>query len=1024
MTKPLHILIVEDSASDAGLVARHIEHAGYEVRWERVDTATDLRAALEREPWHVILCDYSMPDFSGTEALAIVRASGCDVPFIFVSGTMGEDAAVEAMRAGAHDYVVKGSLKRLVPAIQRELREAEGRRAHKRAEATLRLESAALAAAANAIIITDRNGTIEWANPAFTTLTGYTLAEAAGKDPRELVKSGQQERTVYQNLWETILAGRVWHGELINRRKDGSLYPEDQTITPVRDAVGEIAHFIAIKEDLTARKQAEAARRTSEEQYRSLFENMSEGLAVCQMLFDGDRPQNFVYLKVNHAFETLTGLKNVAGRKVTEIIPGIRESDPALFEIYGRVARGGAPEKFEIYLEALKMWFAISTYGSGQGQFVAVFDVITARKRTQEEIAKWKNRYEATVKASGLLLYDWDPATNAVTWGGDSERILGYSQDELGHDLASWLELIHPDDRPAFNQELERTVADRKPFHLQYRVRRRDASHIVAQDDGYFVLDAQDQLMRMVGFVADITVQTRAEEALRGAEQKYRAIFDHAVEGIAQTTPEGQFISANPAMARIFGFDSPEELMRERTDIAQQIYVNPARREEFKRLMEENDNVSGFEYEVQRRDGSVIWLSASARAVRGEDGRVAYYESTMLDITERKTVEQQFLRAQRMESLGRLAGGIAHDFNNILAPIMMSAPLLRMGSSAADTERTLATIEQSAQRGADLVKQLLLFGRGIQGARAAMRLKDSVRELEDMVGETFPKNIELIADLPRDLWLVQADGTQLHQVLMNLCVNAHDAMPDGGTLTISAANLRLNEIEARLHVDAKPGAYVALRVSDTGTGIAPDALDHIFDPFFTTKTPGKGTGLGLSTVLGIVKSHGGFVTVQSAPGRGCTFAVHLPALLEGSDLVPAADALPPAGGHGEEVLVVDDEALIRGSIEKALTKHGYTVFTAGNGIEGAAIYVQRAQSIKLVVTDLSMPQMDGTTMIQLIRRLNPALPIVVATGLSGGEDWEKRVAQLEGLGAKVALAKPFTVDRILHAVHEALTAPA
>lgn len=248
--------MVEDSAGDAELVVLHIERAGYAVEWERVDEAAAFKAAINRPAWDVILCDHSMPGFSGLDALAILRASGRDVPFIFVSGTMGEDAAVEAMRAGAQDYVVKGNFKRLAPAIERGLRDAQTRAQKMQAEQSLELRTSALEAAANAVVIVQRDGLIHWVNPAFTSLTGYSAAEAIGQN-LWLLQSDQHDRDFYANLWPTILAGRVWRGEMINRRKDGSLYPEDQTITPVRDARGEITHFISIKQDITERKRLE-----------------------------------------------------------------------------------------------------------------------------------------------------------------------------------------------------------------------------------------------------------------------------------------------------------------------------------------------------------------------------------------------------------------------------------------------------------------------------------------------------------------------------------------------------------------------------------------------------------------------------------------------------------------------------------------------------------------------------------------------------------------------------------------------
>lgn len=300
--QPLRCLLIEDSENDALLVLHQLRTGGYDVTWERVETAESMRAALTRQPWDFVISDYKMPSFSGTAALEVLKASGLDLPFILVSGTIGEETAVEMMKTGAHDYLLKGKLARLVPAVARELREVAVRRERRSAETALRLQSAALTAAANAIVLTDRDGTIVWANPAFTRLTGYTLAEAVGRNPRVLVKSGQQDRAVYQQLWETILAGHVWRGELINRRKDGSCYAEEQTITPLRAVHGEITHFIAVKQDLTERKKVEGERE------QLLFQAEAARRALLSTVEDQKR----VELKLRETADELTrSLANV-----------------------------------------------------------------------------------------------------------------------------------------------------------------------------------------------------------------------------------------------------------------------------------------------------------------------------------------------------------------------------------------------------------------------------------------------------------------------------------------------------------------------------------------------------------------------------------------------------------------------------------------------------------------------------------------------------------------------------------------
>jgi two-component system cell cycle sensor histidine kinase/response regulator CckA len=389
---------------------------------------------------------------------------------------------------------------------------------------------------------------------------------------------------------------------------------------------------------------------------------------------------------------------------------------------------------------------------------------------------------------------------------------------------------------------------------------------------------------------------------------------------------------------------------------------------------------------------------------------------------ELKETEARFLRAQRLESIGALASGIAHDLNNILAPIMMSAPMLRWGLKPEEVEKTLVSIESSARRGADLVKQLLLFGRGVEGDRTLLHLKHILRDMVRMVRETFPKAIELRARFAPDLWAITGDATQIHQVLLNLCVNARDAMPNGGVLTLSAENLHLNEDEAARFIETRPGPYVVIRVTDTGEGIAPEIREKIFDPFFTTKAPGKGTGLGLATVLGIAKSHGGFVDVVSEVGRGTAFSIYLPATLDES--VPHNKETQPSvaveRGDGELILIVDDEPEILKVSGRNLETKGYRTLFAHDGVEALVLFSQRREEIDVVLTDLEMPLMDGVALVRAIRKIDPDVHILASSGIGNEEALQEKMAHLNALGVRTLLAKPYSANTLLQALHQIL----
>ncbi|MGL5874501.1 MAG: response regulator [Xenococcaceae cyanobacterium] len=411
------------------------------------------------------------------------------------------------------------------------------------------------------------------------------------------------------------------------------------------------------------------------------------------------------------------------------------------------------------------------------------------------------------------------------------------------------------------------------------------------------------------------------------------------------------------------------------------------------------------------KSGDKIVVSSRWTLVRDRHQQPKAILAVDTDITEKKQLEAQFFRAQRLESLGTLASGIAHDLNNILTPILAASQLLPLKLVDADkqTRDLLKIVEDSSKRGADLVRQILSFARGVEGKRTNLQLGHLILEIARIAKSTFPKSIAICKDISsRSLWTVSADPTQIHQVFMNLCVNARDAMPNGGTLSLAAENVVLDENFAKIYLDAKVGSYVAIAVTDTGCGIAKEVLERIFEPFFTTKELGKGTGLGLSTALGIIKSHGGFVTVESELDRGTTFKVYLPAAEKIEDEQAEDWGLPC--GSGELVLVVDDEDLIRQVADETLSAFDYRVLTASDGIEAIALYFQHKDEISLVLTDMMMPSLDGVTTIRTLRKINQEIKIIAFSGLESN----KKLA--EAAGVTNFLAKPFTTQELLETI--------
>jgi len=521
-------------------------------------------------------------------------------------------------------------------------------------------------------------------------------------------------------------------------------------------------------------------------------------------------------------------------------------------------------------------------------------------------------------------------------------------------------------------------------------------------------------------YASDITDRKRAEEQI--LEQA--ALLDKAQDAIMVRDLEHRVIYWNKSAERIFGWSAAEVVGRNSIEMVS--------RQDGSQFVEALQTVlasgewSGELRQPTKAGGEVI-VESRWTLVRDSDGQPKSILVLSTDITEKKKLEAQFLRAQRLESIGTLASGIAHDLNNILAPIMMSVNLLQETVTDKRDARLLETLRTGVQRGAEMVKQILSFTRGQDGARCVINLKHLISEVSKIVQETFPKKIQIKTSVAKDIWTVLADSTQIHQVLMNLCVNARDAMPEGGTLLIQAENVVNAERETQnaepappcrecseFPPDAPPGSYLMLTVADTGTGIAPEIMQKIWEPFFTMKPQGQGTGLGLSTVLNIVKAHSGFIRTESEQGKGTRFRIFLPAAESAVKAAAPEKSQTVATGHGENILVVDDERAFQEITKAIFNKYGYRVLTANDGTEAVALFTQHKDDIDLVMTDMVMPYLDGPATISALRQIDPNVRIIAASGLSENE----KLAQ--DARNTTFLLKPFTTEKLLATVSQAL----
>jgi len=889
MDRPVRILMAEDNPQDAELIVRGLRGDGFEPYCERVETEVAFRAGLQHDI-DIVLSDYQMPQFGGLRALDILKQSGLEIPFILISGTIGEDIAVNAMKKGANDYLLKDRLTRLGPAVTQALAQSKLRKERERTEEALRDSEERFRQLAENIHevfwITDpAKNTIIYVSPAYETIWGRSREGINSSALGWLDAIHVEDREKVHRAALTKQAEGNYDEEYRIVRPDGSIRWIHDRAFPVRKGDGELYRIVGVARDITERRRSQEAIRQSEERMRAVLESALD----CVIAMDHEGR----IIEFNPAAEKTFGYSRDAavGQILSDLIipPAFRERHRAGLKHY------------------------LST---GQARFFGKRVQLTGMRSDKSEF----------------------PVELALTRFGSKER-------------------------PMFT-----------------------------------------------GFIRDITEQKHAEEQLR----EQADIINRAHDAIIVRDWETNHVTFwNAGAQRLYGWTAEEAVGR---SIGELIFAGPADVEPLTKILVATGEFRGEVRQITK-DKKELVVDSRATLVRDTGGSPRSVLIINTDVTEHKKLETQLLRAQRLESIGTLASGVAHDLNNILAPILMGAAVLRRSAMPDQDEAILSTIETCAQRGADIVKQVLTFARGAEGERIQIEAALLLKDVAKIAQETFPKGITVRSSFSESLWCIQGDPTQLHQVLLNLCVNARDAMPAGGTLCLSAENFPVDEHYASMTLGANPGPHVRFEVTDTGMGIPAQNLEKIFDPFFTTKELGHGTGLGLSSVIGIVKSHGGFMSVYSEIGRGTTFKIYVPAKIgEAEALKETTNVIPPRA-TGELLLLVDDEKTILQVAKALLEGHGYRVTTATEATDALAIFAMRKDEIQLVLTDLAMPLMDGIALIRTLQKMKPGVRVIASTGRGGQE---QHAHELESLHVGTCLTKPYNKNKLLNTLHEAL----
>jgi PAS domain S-box-containing protein len=860
------------------------------------------------------------------------------------------------------------------------------------------------------------------ANPAAQRLSGFSRTELLRLALSYLVRSdvpgGLQRLRHAQQKTGPFHAST---GYLLRTHKDGVWIPVSLTVSRLH--LHERTLGLMTARDVSDRRRAEEALRTSEERLARVVETIADGTVIL------DLSGKITF--ANAAAEAILGWPRAVLATLTRdderwpIIHVDGSPVPEAERTFTRVMATGQPvysveraiRQRDSSVRSVSINAAPLRDGAGAvvGMVGSLHD-ITSAKHAEAQLRESQRALATLLGNLPGMAYrccndqDW----NMLFVSEGCLALTGYEPaDLIERRRVVFADLIHSADRTRVWEAVQQAVKKDQPFQFTYRLRTAQGEVKWVWEQGRGVFGSNGELVALEGFITDVTERVRADQALQASEERYRLLFERNLAGVFRSTLAGDLIDCNDAFAHIFGYGNRAEAMAHR---ALELYFATEDRERLLETLRERSSITNYECRMRRKDGSPVWVLENISLLRDEQG-TEFLEGTVSDVTERRHLEEQLRQSARMQVAGQLAGGLAHDFNNLLTGILGNASLALLRLPADDPNRDLLqAIDQAASRAAELTGQLLGFTKQSTLRPRPLDLNDTVSEVVGLMQHTLGERIDIEVNMARDIATVRADPGQMNQVLLNLCLNARDAMPNGGRLTLTTENVTLSADQSRWHIMARPGRFSRLRVADTGHGMSAEVQTRIFEPFFSTKGPGKGVGLGLAMAFGIVQQHEGWIECHSEVGRGTHFDIYLPRC----DDQQTADPQPPpqlgalASRGSETVLLVDDDEMIRRLGEAVLTQYGYRVLLAADGWEALDLFQQERTAVSVILLDLTLPKLSGQETLARLRAVDAIVRVIFCSAHNEPE----LASPADGVQAFVK--KPYRTQELLGTIRAVL----